>query len=1037
MYDAASRRFRFTVYCAGLTILIAAIFQQTSFCLGTSKLLKQYGRQSWQSDTGLPQNTVHAVLQTRDGFLWLATEGGLVRFDGQEFRTFDATRTHELPGDTVNDLAEDAAGALWIATTSGLAKYERGRFASFTTAQGLPSDLVRSVRARADGAVLVSTSAGLALNVGERFATVGGTDSAATEAPMAQDAHGAVWIAEGQRVLSLSAEVKTASAAFTVADIGELQAIATGLPGEIWIGGRNGVALFRKGQRIEIPQANRLNVTALLTQPNGNVWIGTDSGLYRYAQGVLKRIGESSGIASGRVSRLYPDREGAVWVAFDLGVTRITRDQPDRMQAPLNVAGLQSIFEDREGNMWLGTDVGGITVLREQAFSTLTTQDGLSDDFIRAVFQDHAGTVWLGTNRGGLNRIVGGKISSLRAGNSPSASGLSSNVVLALAEAEGDLWIGTPDGLSRLHNAQLKLFTTVDGLPDDFVRSLYTDKDGSLWIGTRNGLSHYAHGAFTSYSQLDGLGSDLIGSILRGRDGKLWVGTLNGLSQFDGKEFKNFTVKDGLGGNAITAIVEDNDGTLWVAAHAAGLARYKAGAFAPIDSTKAGLPEEIDSALISPDANGQSGLWLGSPKGVYHVPLDSLNAFVEKRANKVRVDGFGVADGMRISECSSGGHPAAWRMSDGSLWFATLKGAASVQPGEVRESTVAPPSAIEDMIVDDRSVDWFTQNTIVPPGRDRITIHYAGLSFAAPQKVRFRYRLEGFDKEWIEAGVRRTAYYTNIPSGSYRFVVYASNGDGTWSAVPGEVSFTVRPHFYRTVWFYFLVGLAVLGIAYLIYQERVRSVESQYNAVLAERNRIAREVHDTPAQGYVGISVQLELVSRLLQGSKEAAAKQIENTKELVRSSLAEARSSIWNLRSPGAESETLPARLAATVEARRQQGVSGPAISFDVRGTFRPVDQRIEDETLRIGQEAIGNAFRHASASEVGVVLSYDTSWLKLSVTDDGKGFAQPLDGFVSSGHYGLQGMKERAEAVGATLVVKSEQGRGTRVEMSVRLGK
>jgi len=299
--------------------------------------------------------------------------------------------------------------------------------------------------------------------------------------------------------------------------------------------------------------------------------------------------------------------------------------------------------------------------------------------------------------------------------------------------------------------------------------------------------------------------------------------------------------------------------------------------------------------------------------------------------------------------------------------------------------------------------------------------------------------LQGFDRGWVEAGTRRTAFYTNVPPGSYRFVVYASNKDGVWSLLPGELRLTVRPRFYQTFWFYGLVGLLVAGVAYLLYRSRVRTVEAQYQAVLAERNRIAREIHDTLAQGYVGISVQLELVSRLLQGSKDAAAQQLESTKELVRSSLAEARSSIWNLRSPGAESDTLPARLAATVRSRQQEG-GGAVLRFDVHGSFRPVERRAEDEILRIGQEAVSNAVRHAAAREIAVRLSYDTSWLKLTVTDDGKGFERKSQeaAFAGSdgvGHYGLQGMQERAANIDARLRIDSRPGGGTTVEVIYEL--
>ena len=994
------------------------VLRQPVFGLDTGKPLKQYGRQSWQTDMGLPQNTVHAIVQTTDGYIWMATEGGLVRFDGQDLRTYDTGNTLQIASDSISSLTAGSGGILWISTSNGLVRREGSRFTRMTSANGLPSNMVRFTHLLRDGRLLVATADGVAIGDTSGFHAIAGMDASIAPELVTEDASGTLWIGSGQRLVSLPPG-STQSSTSVLAGAGEIVTIAASPSGDLYIGSRRGLARLPKGSNVPVavPGSGDLEITSILPMRDGDVWIGTAAGLVHYAQGTLTHIGEKAGVSSGRVLSLFADRGGAVWVAYDLGVSRILPGNTYHLQESIDIAGVLSVSEDREGDIWFGTDVGGATVLREEAFSTVTTQDGLSDDFVRAVFEDHSGAVWLGTNRGGLNRIVRGKISALRAGK----GGLSSNVVLALAEAQGDLWIGTPDGLTRMHNGQLKLFTTVDGLPDDFVRSLYTDADGSLWIGTRNGLSHYLHGAFISYSRLDGLGSDLIGSILRSRDGTLWIGTLNGLSHFDGTSFHN------LDGNPVTTMTEDHEGTVWVASHAVGLARMRPGESpAIVDSAKAGLPTEVYSIL---EAAGS--LWLGSSKGVFRVPLNGLNAFLDHRSSLLTVEPFGVADGMKISECSSGGHPAAWRMSDGALWFATLRGASSIKPGADHETVAAPLTAIEDIFVDDQAVP-LGQALSIQPGHDRIMIHYAGLTFRAPQKLRFRYKLEGFDRDWIDAGTRRSAFYTNLPAASYRFLVQASNGDGTWSDAPGETRFKINPHFYRTVWFYFLMLMLGAFFAWLIYRSRVRIVEAQYQAVLAERTRIAREIHDTLAQGYVGVSVQLEVASRLLQVSTAAAAKQLENTKEYVRSSLAEARSSIWNLRSPGAESETLPARLAAAIHTRQETNSNAPTMRFDVHGTFRPFERRVEDEYLKIAQEALTNVLRHAEASTITVVLSYDAQWLKLSVLDDGKGFNLAME---RSGHYGMAGMRERAATVGAVLVIDSKVGAGTSIEVKCRL--
>ncbi len=994
------------------------------YAIEPGKPLKQYGRQSWQSDSGLPQNTVHAVAQTSDGFLWLATEGGLVRFDGQEFRTFDRSNTPALPGDSIEGLAMDRHGAIWVSCAGGLVRLEGGRFARVPGV----TPTARVIKVLRNGDVLIAQDGGLAIRSDAGIRSIQGVSGEL----VAEGADGVLWVASGREEVSVTESTGVVEAKFAVTDIGELQVVAAGEHGDIWVGGHEGVVLFRGGMKVSV--ALRANVTAVLPMPNGEAWIGTDHGLVRYRAGRQERIA-GSGITAARVEQLFRDREGSVWVVFEGGVSRLGPD--GALQEPIDLAGVLSIFEDSEGDMWFGTDSGGATVLREQAFSTLTVQDGLSDDFVRAVFQDHAGRDWIGTNRGGLNRVENGKVTTFRVGG---AGSLASNVVLALAESGGDLFVGTPDGLNRLHDGRFELFTTANGLPDDFVRSLYTDKDGSLWIGTRGGLSHYAHGRFTSYSTLDGLGSNLIGSILRARDGTLWVGTLGGVSRFDGTGFKNFTQRDGLGGDAITTLAEDSEGTLWVAAHGAGLTRLRGGGFTAISASKAGLPSEIYSVL----EDQSKDLWMGTAKGVYRVPLAQLNALADGGPATAGAEVFGVADGMKISECSSGGRPAGWRMQDGSLWFATLKGVASVLPGSHLERRIEPVAAIEQVAIDDQLVEDGADGAsgaalVVPAGRERITIHYAAPSFQAPQKLIFRYMLRGFDHEWVTAGSRRTAYYTNVPAGRYEFLVSASNGDGVWSEFSATIVIVVKPRFYRTWWFYLLLALVVACATYGVYWLRVRSVEASYQAVMGERNRIAREIHDTLAQGYVGVSLQLEMVGRMLKSSRSSPTEPgpieglVESTKEMVRSSLEEARRSIWNLRSAqsDAEAETLPARLAATV--RGKQEGSAAAIQLTVTGTFRPLERSVEDEMLRIGQEAVSNAVRHASATAVEVLLKYDTGWLRLKVSDDGKGFL-PIAS-TPQGHYGLQGMKERAAAIGAKLRIESSPGSGTSIEASLAI--
>jgi signal transduction histidine kinase/ligand-binding sensor domain-containing protein len=821
-------------------------------------------RQSWDTESGLPQNTVQAILQTRDGYLWFATEGGLARFDNQHFTVLNSKNTPQLRSNDVRALLEDAAGTLWIATADGVAALSGSHVQSFTTDAGLPSNFVTALFEDDAHRVCAQTAAGAACFDNSRF-------------------------------------VPAAPAKQTV---------------------------------------------------------------------------------------------GPSYASLQ----------------PFVSSAIRCSYVDREGSTWIGTESSGVTVLRKLYFQSFSDRaDGL-DDQVRCVFRDHLGAIWFGTNSQGLTRYAAGVFSRFTV-----AQGLSSNVIVSIGEdAAGDLLVGTPDGLNRLHNQQVTVITSSDGLPDDFIRSIHADPDGTVWIGTRRGLAMLRDKQFRTYSHTDGLGSDLIGSLARDGAGNLWIATLAGLSRFDGKHFRNFTTADGLSNNVITALYPDGKGSLWIGTQGGGLNRYSAGALQHI--TISGLPEVIYG--ITEDMQGK--LWLASDSGI------------------VRVDGaetvtYGVSDGLRVNECSGGGHPGIARAQDGGIWFATLKGAARLRP-DVRFNQLAPPVAIESVTVDNRIVPG-EASVQIPPGPNRLIFNYAALSFLSPQKIDFRYRLEGFDKNWVEAGNSRSAFYTNLSPGDYSFHVIARNGDGVWNNQGAAMAIHIQPHFYQTWWFAALMLLPLAAAGYGIYRWRVARVEaameSRFEAVLGERNRIAREIHDTLAQGFAGISVQLEIVSRQMGATSDSVREHLDQARMLVRSSLAEARRSIWELRSQSAEMEDLASRLSKM--AAQMGGAGQPKVAVQVRGTYRPLAARTEDELLRIAQEAVTNAIRHAEASSIDVELAFDRSLLRMTISDNGKGFSPNGTTTGVNGHFGLKGMHERAAGIDAKLKLDTAPGAGTRLSVEV----
>ncbi len=975
-------KLRFSSFVAVCLFLVAST---TLRALDPERSLEQYGYQVWQTGSGLPQNTVHSALQSRDGYMWFATEGGLVRFDGQQFVIYDSSNTPSLKSNHIRSLALDGQGVMWIATSNGLLTRKGGQLGTFSTAGELPGSNILALHADSSGRIWAVTPDGLAR------------------------------CTEGQHRVAYAQSYVLGEGSSKLRG-----PITSSSDGAIWVGTETGLKVLRNERFSDVPGVPReAAIESLLFDRSSRLWVGTSKGLFLSRAGTEYRFESVRGVALQQISALFEDRQGDIWIGTEGSVVRLVTGPAGLSVASRKLpdASVIALSEDAEGDLWIGTDTQGVTIARNQKFVTYTARQGLTDDSVRCVFSDRKGVVSAGTSAG-VTQLTSGEFRHLT-----TAEGLSSNVVLSLGEdRNGSLLVGTPDGLNIVRARGISLITSADGLADDFVRSIYLDTDGSLWISTRRGLSHQdRQGHFRTYTQADGLGSDLVGEVVRDRKGDLWIATLEGLSLLRGGTFRNFRKQDGLSSDVITAIYEDADGDLWIGTRDAGLNLLRGGKIIRVPE-RVGLPPAIYG--IAEDGNGS--LWIPSSFGIVRVERKEMKAATLGQSEKPIVVWYGTSDGLQVNECSVGGHPEVWKGSNGTLWFSTVRGLAALYPDATGRRYVAPPVVIESVAIDDQRSNP-SQLDAISPGHSRFAFEYAGLSFAAPQKVQYRYKLEGFDKHWIEAGLRRTAYYTNIPPGAYRFRVVAGSGEGVWNETGATVAFRLEPRFYQTLWFYAAVVLLLGLTGYLIYRWRVAEVEAKFNAVLQERNRIAREIHDTLAQGFVGVSMQLETVARLSSSSADMARQHLDQARQLVRDSLAEARRSIWQLRSQSAESGDLASRLSQA--AHQKIGDSPVKLSVEVRGTYRPLRQNVEDELLRIGQEAVTNAIRHADPHRITIELAFDTRTVRLAISDDGRGFAFGSQPGSSNGHFGLQGMRERADQIGGQLFVESAVGKGTRV--------
>jgi len=789
-------------------VCVAALCAAPAFALDPARPLTQYGREVWRSEQGLPQNSVQALAQTRDGYLWLGTQEGLARFDGVRFVVFDKTNTPAIRHNSIQALLETRDGSLWIATfVGGLARLKDGRFTGYSTRDGLPDDQVLCLHEDKGGALWIGTRGGLAR--------------------------------------------RDASGRFTVFRTGDglldnrVWAIQEDREGNLWIGTDGGLNRFRDGRITALAARDGLppaSVHALREDRSGALWVGTYAGLARVVAGRVTAVFTSrDGLASDLVWTLYEDRAGSLWVGTANGVSRLT---DGRFQSLTPAGGLpnghvRALAEDREGSVWIGTNGGGLTRLKQTRFIAYTKRDGLGDDVARCLVQDGRGAVWIGTNTG-LSRLEGGRLTSFGA-----KDGFTDASVFSLhLDRKGTLWIGTYGaGLWRHDAGRFRSYRVRDGLPNDIVRAMAEDREGNLWVGTESGLAVLRDGRFSVYGRGDGLPSAQVFAILEARDGTLWFGTGGGVAAFRAGRFERLGTAEGLRSTVVFALHEDEDepGTIWIGTDGGGLHRLRGGRLQAYTSREGSFDDLV--VQILDDRKGR--LWMSSNRGVFHASKQELAELLEGRRTRVESIAYGTADGMPSAECHGGSQPSGLRTPDGRLWFPTLEGVAVVDPAHLGVNTEPPPVVIEEALVDREPFDLRGRMS-VPPGRPDVEIHYTALSFMAPGKVRFRYRLEGLDEGWVDAGPRRAAYYTRLPPGHYRFRVKAANDDGTWNEEGAALAFAVLPRFFETRWFLALavcsgLGLAFAGMRVRLHQMRRRQEELE--TLVEVRTQDLREAH--------------------------------------------------------------------------------------------------------------------------------------------------------------------------------------------------
>jgi signal transduction histidine kinase/ligand-binding sensor domain-containing protein len=958
--------------------------------LNPQRALTQYTHTTWTEEDGLPQDSIHAITQTQDGYLWVGTDEGLAQFDGYEFTLFNK-ENGSLPSDSINALWAASDGSLWIGTAGGLTRYKDRKFTTFTKKDGLADSSINSITEDRAGVLWVVAGIYLSRFENGKFMNYSSRDGLSIQAP---------------------------------------RAVYTGRDGTLYIAGYAGVARRDGAHFVPVISNSEFGgniVTSVTEDRSGNLWATGLGLLKRTPSGKLKVYTTSDGLPDSFVRSVWEDRDGNVWAGTNGGLAKLEGDRfvSNPNSNSTEADSVRCTYEDAEGNLWVGMN-SGLSRFSDGTFTNYGVPEGLPSDEPTTVYQDRRGRIWVGFHDRGLVEFGNPRrVYSTR-------DGLPSNEIFSIREDHnGDLLIATREGISRMHGGRFVSQAVSDPLNRRLVLDFLESRNGKLLIASANGVNELQPGHAPKNLVPGGpVFNDSAMTVQETRDGSLWAGTFGkGLWRLRDGRLRLFTTADGLSSDQIRSLAEDADGTLWIGTYGGGLDAMRDGRFFSITAKQGLLSDNIAHIEIDP----RGWLWLSTTRGICRVQKADLNKLLAGKVNSVQPVNYGVSDGLRSAQCAPG-YPISRggvRTDDGRLWFPTGRGLAVLNPEDKPLPLAAPQVHLLDVQVDGRSIP-LDGSANLAPGDRRIQFRYTGVYLSAPEQVRYSYRLEGLDREWTSGVTRRVINYNSLPHNRYRFVVRAAIPGGP----PAETSFAFQllPHFYETAWFRFLSVFVAAAAIWGLFKLRLHQVRQRFALVLEERARLAREIHDTLAQGFVGISSQLDAVALTLKNHTDLAAKHLELARKMARHSLTEARRSVMDLRDSALEGQELPAALS---EAARQWTAGSPVhVQVDVSGNDgRKLPEEMEQNLLRIAQEAVTNAVKHAHAKEVRIRLDLEPSRLSMVIADDGNGFEQTEAFSEIGGHFGLLGMRERAERIGGELHLASQPGGGTKVEVTVPL--
>jgi ligand-binding sensor domain-containing protein/signal transduction histidine kinase len=978
--------------------------------------VSQYLHDSWGTERGLPGESITAIAQTSDGYLWIGTDHGLIRFDGFNFQPFNRARAEAFQVGPVRTLLIDANDNLWILLQdTQVFRYHNGNLELIigwsehgTTAM---------VRGTSGDVLFSSLAVGTTAYNDNHFRTLSSPDLLADAARVANGK------APDQRATPFSWFDRLEALSSVVISMAQTD------DGKIWLGTeRRGLFYLQEGRVSSAPNG-RVNtrINCLLPLQNSELWVGTSKGVLRWNGTELKPTGVPSDLLNLDVLSILRDRDSNIWVGTSRGLFRYNASGVALLSTHETTGPVAALFEDREGNVWIGS-ARGLEQLRDSAFVTYSLPN-LKSQSMGPVHVDSGDRTWIAPIEGGLRWLKEDRSEVV------TADGIAKDVVYSITgTGKDDVWVGRQQGgLTHLqysgNSFTARTYTQADGLAQNSVYALYRSRDGTIWSGTLSrGVSELKNGHFTNYTTADGLAANTISSIAEGADGTMWFGTPSGLSALTKNGWRTYTVSDGLASPDVNCLLQDSNGVLWIGT-AEGLAFFSAG-HVMVPQVPDTLHEPIFG--LAEDKNG--GLWVATAGHVLQVKRASL---LGNDLSKTDIREYGPSDGLLSTEGVKRSQSVVVD-SQGRIWFSTNRGLSVVNASRVTANSVPALVHIEGVSVDGNPVDprgpiRFTA------GDHRMTFSYMGLSLGNSDRVRYRYMLENFDQGWSQPVTNREATYGSLGAGTYRFRVMASNSEGLWDTSEAAVEFKVEPKVWQTWWFRTTSVALILLLVWFLYRYRLHQLAKQFNIRLdervGERTRVARELHDTLLQSFQGLLLRFQTASNLLPTRPQEAKQKLDNAIDLAAQAITEGRGAVQGLRDSTTLTNDLRMALSSLAgELAAEETRNPPVFAVDVEGKPRDLHPILRDEVYRIAGEALRNAFRHAEASRIEVEIRYDARELRLRIRDDGEGIpAEVAGGDFPAGHFGLRGMRERANLIGGHLEILSNVKSGTEIELTI----